>query len=427
MTFLNPTYLWLVLGGLVPLAIHLWSRRKVITIKVGSIRLLRESEPKRTSSIRLNELWLLVLRTLTIFLIAVLLAGPRLRKESRRLPILYLIEASLLENAKVKRLVEETPVEQIRVLAEGFPDVGHYRAEETKKQVPAYWQLARDMNNLPADSVVVLSEGFVSGLKGKRPLGGNHVHWTVLPTETAQEELLALERGAEYTKALTVYSDGNRLTFQTANFSEEGSDVKDAEKGDSVRIAGTSVPVWVPTPLRAIIVYHDSLSNEKRYLGAALKAVANLVRRPLQLDESETPRPADVDSYDISIWLGKLPQSDSDAKRLIFKPDPMAHQLIVAGEHRGEYFLTRSLNSENIFTDHLAEELYTLLGLRHGLKEAIETADRRTLTVDELRPQTANAQREGRLRGLTELSPWVWGLLLLTMGIERVLAKYRKQ
>ena len=52
MEFLNATYLWGLLGILLPLAIHLWSRKKVVTIKVGSIKLLQASEPKQNSNIK---------------------------------------------------------------------------------------------------------------------------------------------------------------------------------------------------------------------------------------------------------------------------------------------------------------------------------------------------------------------------------------
>ena len=54
MTFLNPTYLWTLLALAVPLAIHLWSRKKVRVIKVGSTRFLESLDPKQTNSVKLN-------------------------------------------------------------------------------------------------------------------------------------------------------------------------------------------------------------------------------------------------------------------------------------------------------------------------------------------------------------------------------------
>jgi hypothetical protein len=41
MAFLNPLYLWALLGLAIPVAIHLWSRKEGRTIKVGSIKFLK--------------------------------------------------------------------------------------------------------------------------------------------------------------------------------------------------------------------------------------------------------------------------------------------------------------------------------------------------------------------------------------------------
>ena len=53
MSFLNPTYLWALLGLLIPIAIHLWSKKEGKTVKIGSIELLRESDSKQTSIIKI--------------------------------------------------------------------------------------------------------------------------------------------------------------------------------------------------------------------------------------------------------------------------------------------------------------------------------------------------------------------------------------
>ena len=43
MSFAHPLYLWTLLGLLVPIAIHLWSKKEAKTIKIGSVQLLSES------------------------------------------------------------------------------------------------------------------------------------------------------------------------------------------------------------------------------------------------------------------------------------------------------------------------------------------------------------------------------------------------
>ena len=60
MTIKNPTYLWALLGLLVPLAIHLWSRKSGKTVKVGSTQWLIASENTCLSSVQFYEVGLFV-------------------------------------------------------------------------------------------------------------------------------------------------------------------------------------------------------------------------------------------------------------------------------------------------------------------------------------------------------------------------------
>ncbi|MEP0086438.1 MAG: BatA domain-containing protein, partial [Maribacter dokdonensis] len=77
MSFAHPSYLWALLGLLVPIAIHLWSKKEAKTIKIGSVQWLSESKSKQSSSIQLNEWWLLVLRMGIISLLVLLMAKPQ--------------------------------------------------------------------------------------------------------------------------------------------------------------------------------------------------------------------------------------------------------------------------------------------------------------------------------------------------------------
>ncbi|MCP2043093.1 BatA domain-containing protein [Pontibacter sp. HSC-36F09] len=76
MTFLSPYWLLAASAILVPIAIHLWNRRQGKTVKVGSLRWLEPSASKRWSSIKLNDVWLLLLRCCILLLLAGALAKP---------------------------------------------------------------------------------------------------------------------------------------------------------------------------------------------------------------------------------------------------------------------------------------------------------------------------------------------------------------
>src|SRR5687767_7801250 len=75
--FSNPMWLWGLSALLIPIGIHLLSRKEGKIINIGSVRHLRETDTARFSSIRLNEILLLVLRCLLLTLLVLLLAGTK--------------------------------------------------------------------------------------------------------------------------------------------------------------------------------------------------------------------------------------------------------------------------------------------------------------------------------------------------------------
>ncbi len=78
-TFLNGAFLFAALAALLPLLIHLISRRRVATIDFSSLRFLKELERKRIRRVRLRQILLLVVRSLILLSVALALARPTLR------------------------------------------------------------------------------------------------------------------------------------------------------------------------------------------------------------------------------------------------------------------------------------------------------------------------------------------------------------
>ncbi|MEJ7662798.1 MAG: BatA domain-containing protein [Hymenobacter sp.] len=80
LTLTNPSALLALLGLLVPLAIHLWNRRPGREVAVGSLRWLAAGANRRLCSLRLEQVWLLLLRAALLAALAVALAGPAWRQ-----------------------------------------------------------------------------------------------------------------------------------------------------------------------------------------------------------------------------------------------------------------------------------------------------------------------------------------------------------
>ena len=79
LTFLNGAFLFAALAALLPLLIHLISRRKVATVEFSSLRFLKELERKRIRRVRLRQILLLIIRSLIILAAALALARPTLK------------------------------------------------------------------------------------------------------------------------------------------------------------------------------------------------------------------------------------------------------------------------------------------------------------------------------------------------------------
>ena len=78
-TFLNGAFLFATLAALLPLLIHLISRRRVATVDFSSLRFLKELERKRIRRVRLRQILLLIVRSLIILSAALALSRPTLK------------------------------------------------------------------------------------------------------------------------------------------------------------------------------------------------------------------------------------------------------------------------------------------------------------------------------------------------------------
>ncbi|HTE11879.1 MAG TPA: BatA domain-containing protein [Chitinophagaceae bacterium] len=81
--FLQPIWLYALAGLSIPVIIHLWNQQPGKTLRIGSIALVTENAVSHKKSIRLTELFLLLLRCLLLSCIAIALAGPLWRNPAK--------------------------------------------------------------------------------------------------------------------------------------------------------------------------------------------------------------------------------------------------------------------------------------------------------------------------------------------------------
>ena len=427
MTFLNPTYLWALLGILIPIVIHLWNRKKVLTIKVGSIKMLKESEPKRTSSIRPNEWWLLLLRITMITLLVFILAEPILKSEEDKEPITFIIEPDLLHLRSIEALLDSIPLNAQRVLAKGFPKVEDYNLQTAKTHVPEYWQMAQEMENLATDSVVVFTRGLISGLRGMRPKIHQHINWIVMDTGEDTTALVEATMDRDSFELRSIVSDRKRLTYNTSKISKRNKEINVNYFRDSIQVNGDWIPLKVDNPLKVLIVADDSLATKLKYLKSAYRAVGKFLNSPIEINSVKEMDTLDLEAYATLVWFSKEKFKDHAINTLLYRPDSLATRLVVQGDAKNTFFLTAPLNSENIITDHLSEKLLELLSLDRDVAEKASEYDLRIADAKELQTLSFNAKKDKKYSKKYDITIWIWLLLGMCMVVERILAKYRKQ
>jgi hypothetical protein len=79
--FINPSILFVLVAGLIPLIIHLLNRRKYKEVPFSTIHFLREMVHKEMSRLKIRQILLLIIRTLIIILLILAYSRPTLKSQ----------------------------------------------------------------------------------------------------------------------------------------------------------------------------------------------------------------------------------------------------------------------------------------------------------------------------------------------------------
>jgi len=108
-TFLNPSFLWGLPIASIPILIHLLSRRKPITSRFSTIKFIQLASATVVRRFKLNQLFLLILRSLILLLLTLLFARPVVK----RMPLFAQVEGVsvatviLIDNSYSMGYIEE--------------------------------------------------------------------------------------------------------------------------------------------------------------------------------------------------------------------------------------------------------------------------------------------------------------------------------
>lgn len=429
MFFLFPQYLWALLGLAIPIAIHLWSKKEGRTIKIGSVQLLKESDSKQTSSIRINELWLLLLRILMLCLLVLIIAEPRLKQKVEKESITYLIEPSLLKYEDVIKIIDTLDAEKpLRLLEKGFPELDRDNLSISKEQIPNYWQLAKEMRSIQADSIVVFTNAFLSGIHGKRPTVQNNINWIFLDTAKFQKAPFTATNKEDSIRVTNVINTSERLSFEVENFPINDLDNR---LNDSIYLQNDDpnfgIPLKEDKELFVEIFYSDELLETAVYIESGFKAIAKYLDKEIKINKVQNKDSIELKDTHAVVWLSQESFGNFEVPILSYRPDSLSNYLIKSGTLKNQWFLTEKLDSENIIEEHLAENLIEFLDLNQDLNVEIAKYDKRVLPRADFLPNEANLEIVKEEANTSDISHWFWFVLIPVLISERFLSKFRKQ
>lgn len=431
MSFAHPSYLWALLGHLVPIAIHLWSKKEAKIIKIGSVQLLSESKSKQSSSIQLNEWWLLLLRIGIISLLVVLMAKPQWYSKVSNKTLTYVVEPELAQQFSfMSRFNELGDSQEIRLLRKGLPLKENEQEITAQNVLPDYWALASEMDALHTDSIVVYTKGFAKGLKGARPETKHHINWIVIDSALSKKHpLLAYKKddGLQLYTARSA-SDETKISSKTITL---GEDYAHTSGGDSLAISKLNpeqkVPIVNQKTIEVSLYYSDSLKADKTYLEASLKALSIYLNREIKVvSQLDSEKVIDKEA-DVIIWLNDKPHPETTQKLLVWQEDGMAQSILTAGEDDNTYYLTKHINSENAVSERLTEKLLGVLDVNNEVERLLAEVDHRSVTASELETTYKPGKEKQKQLASWNVNPYLWLVLFVLLLVERFVAHKRKQ
>ncbi|WP_426060111.1 BatA domain-containing protein [Hymenobacter sp. B1770] len=347
-TLLTPAALLALLGLAVPVLIHLWNRRPGREVAVGSLRWLAAGANRRLRNLKPEQLWLLLLRSALLAVLAVALAGPVWRQ---RLPAgrgQVLVSPELLGTpafAAQRPAIDSLRRRgyALRWLVTGFPkvsraalradslglrDSARVLAAATPLGSRVLWARVRQATStFSGQPLYVLTPASLRSFQGTQSPLPSEVTWQVLPTAATATWLQAAAIRGDSMRLLLGLSSETQTSFRQVS-------VKKPTPGGTVRLAGLpafrfetgtagnqlqpvreagaasgkaspAIPVRTQ-PLRIVIYSTADYAPDARYLQAGLRAASAGVLAPMVISTTTTA-PAPTSRPDWLFWLADAP------------------------------------------------------------------------------------------------------------------------
>jgi hypothetical protein len=417
MQFLNPIWLWGFTALIVPVSIHLLSRREGKIIKIGSIRHLEETSSKQFKSIRLNEIFLLLLRCLLITLLILYLSGFRLQglESSRKW---MLIEPSMNRDAQFTAFIDSLKQNgfEAKSLTKEFHDLPDGTSNGKKVN---YWNILAELKKHSVSQAIVVACNYAEGFSGRRPSLPDNVQWLSKSVDPDKFVLNAIRMPKDSLVVRMGTSSPEKTSFSTRgqqgmtgqDFFKYGSDSAAVENFKKVSVQ---------------IVTDSSSLRDRKIIIAALQAIDEVIPDTFEIKSTESNKFSSASKSDWLIWLSRetrIPAEDN----VIYLQQKTSNNLL---ERTGPFSwaLTQRLNEQVALEQNLTTRLALIISPQTKNKNTARQKDRRVLDDELIWAKTPNSS-SGLPTPVSNPSSekYLFAIFLLVLLFERWMAHQKNQ
>jgi len=467
LTLLQPIWLLAATGTIVPIVIHLWHVKRGKTLKVGSLAFLQKSSKQQSTSLKITDWLLLLIRCLLIILLAIILAKPQWQStpkaNTQKGWLVVAANQPLTTNHACKQVIDSLLANnyELHLLQKGFPKFSLADSNQLANdtiQAQAYWLLYQQLMATSA-SGYVFTDRQLQHFTGTATAINKRFKWVSYSSKDKVNTWLISAYGT-YNDSVVV-NIGNSTPSVTAISNttmafKNGVSEGVLLQGQNISLAAKpSDTIRIDTATQIIAIYAKEYTADAEYVKAALAAIKAFTKRKVQVavtnNEADLPK-----QMDWLFWLSDSPVSTTSkannilayqAGKPIVENTWLRHtnigitkaisnhtDLPIWQDGMGKYLLTVNEQNPNIYklythfnpswNDLVWHQQFPSLLAELLYKEPIiHSQDKREIDANTLKPSIENDATLQKIpTTITDISQWIWLLAFVVLLAERWLS-----
>ncbi|MFC4231560.1 BatA domain-containing protein [Parasediminibacterium paludis] len=467
LTLLQPIWLLACIGIIVPIVIHLWHVKRGKTLQVGSLAFLQQSSKQQSTSLKITDWLLLLIRCLLIILLALLLAKPQWQStpkaEAQKGWLVVDANQPLRTYYACKPVIDSLLANkyELHLLQKGFPKFtladSNQLANDTL-QAKAYWLLYNQLMATNA-SGYLFTDRQLQHFKGTATVIDKRFKWisysNVDTTNTWLINAYATYQDSVVVNIANSTPSGTTISSITIAF-KNGVSEGVLLQGQNISLAvKPSETITLDTATQVMAIYAKEYIEDAEYVKAALAAIKAFTKRKLQIEVTNNvanlPR-----QMDWLFWLSDSPViTTGKAKNMlayqagkpivdntwfshteigITKAISNHTDLAIWQNGKGNYLLTINEQQPNIYKLYTHfnpswndlvwhQQFPSLLAALLYKEPVLGSQDKREIDTNIFKSSIENdAALQSFSTIITDISQWIWLLAFTLLLVERWLS-----